>query len=343
MINQVNGLTLGADPELFAEVDGAVIGSEKFIPKDGLGKEHDFAPAKLVRDGVQIELHPEARSRVQDVTTSLAGVFRLLNQHLAKTPQIKVCFSPVVEISRKELMSLSKKSRQLGCMPSKNIYGIKRVQVDGTKYLKRSAAGHIHFGLNNSIYQRQQGMVYKDERKRLVTPADILIGNTCVLIDRDEAQVERRKLYGRVGEYRLPKHGLEYRTPSNFWLRSIALTQLVFGLAEMTVGVLATTIDGGQNLEKELITKVDVKKVIKAVQKNDFELALENWQVVREFIEKYATEKHVLNKQNLAKFEKFVWAVNKEGLEEVFYDDPMKHWSQAVVKGDEWQKFLASV
>ena len=67
---------------------------------------------------------------------------------------------------------------------------------------------------------------------------DIVVGNTCVIMDRAPSQVERRKVYGRAGEYRLPAHGIEYRTLSNFWLRSYQLTHLVFSLARFAINIL---------------------------------------------------------------------------------------------------------
>src|SRR5262249_35468363 len=48
----------------------------------------------------------------------------------------------------------------------------------------------------------------------------------------------RRQFYGRAGEYRLPRHGLEYRTLGNAWLYHPAWTQLLFETARRSLGLV---------------------------------------------------------------------------------------------------------
>jgi len=59
--------------------------------------------------------------------------------------------------------------------------------------------------------------------------ADYLLGVWSVLHDTD---MRRRELYGAAGAYRPKKYGVEYRTMSNFWLRSPQLMREVHKRAQ---------------------------------------------------------------------------------------------------------------
>src|SRR5690606_38791590 len=100
---------------------------------------------------------------------------------------------------------------------------------------------------------------------------DLVVGIPSVLMDRDPSNIERRKLYGRAGEYRLPAHGFEYRTPSNFWLTSYPLMSLVFGLARMAVQMAGSP--HYQLYLREFFSEYSTKEVEHAINSNDFNLA----------------------------------------------------------------------
>lgn len=80
----------------------------------------------------------------------------------------------------------------------------------------RSCGGHIHCGWDNPEFEDQIAMI-----KAL----DIFLGIPSILLDTDK---ERKKLYGKAGACRFKSYGVEWRTPSNFWLASQELTEFVF-------------------------------------------------------------------------------------------------------------------
>lgn len=373
MLEVVNGqLTLGADPEFFIvnKASGEVVGSEKLIPKTGLPVKFKFQTPNPIReravvvDGVQAELNLRPSYCRSTFANEISSAFSGLKLKLAKAPDFKISFAGVVKITPEELASLSDECRVFGCNPSENLYDSSAaVAVDPSKYLYRSAGGHIHLGLSSPIYQPGRGV---DHRRRLIPLLDALVGNTCVLIDRDPGQAERRKNYGRAGEFRLPQHGLEYRTPSNFWLQSYQLFGLVFGLARMAVSTLSTTLNNSGkpalDLERELLTRVDMGKIVRAINKNDFRLAKRNWAGVREFIWKYVQDLGMNSRaetglcdSSLAKFDWFVKKVNEVdpatneiyGLKRFFSEDPLEHWGNQydlnynhTVAGKGWETWL---
>ncbi len=338
MINLESRITYGCDPEAFFERNGEVIGSEKVLPQSGWNY--------VKRDGVQIEFQPLAYGSAKSQVAHLRDVMDSFKNHLTYFPDVKVCFKPVVQVSEAEIATLGEESRLLGCKPSDNIYGFKQIDVDGQVFRTRSAGGHLHIGLydetriwNMNVYP------HLDERARLVPILDVLVGNTCVLFDTDPVQRQRRKMYGRPGEYRLPWHGVEYRTLSNFWMRSPILAELVFGLAQLSVGILSTTLEGKENLEKELLYNLDWRKIVKAIYLNDRTTALENWKVVRDFLIKQAPSGSVVNGGNIRKFDKFIEIVGEQGLD-VFFpmegEAVLKGWTSGSYKVS-WDNFLGSI
>lgn len=326
MVSRISGVQYGCDPELFLERGGKIIGSEKVLPQEGLARG-DYYNSEVVIDGVQIELNPNFAGSVSDLGRGISGAFYRLRTHLGNHAGVRCCFKGVVEVDREELDSLSPKSRLLGCQPSMNVYGSRPITVDATTYRKRSAGGHFHFGLSNlkNIFYRSARI---DERKRLVPLFDIICANTCVMFDRDPLAAERRENYGRAGEFRLPKHGLEYRTLSNFWLRNYSLMSLVLGLADFAISVLNTSLSG-TDIEQELVDNIDIMNVIKAIDLNDFDLARENFEVVRKFMMKHlpSGNEFQIGQDNLHKFLKFVDVVRAKGLEAFFHEDPVEHWA----------------
>ena len=329
---------LGTDPEAFLRKGPEIIGSERVVPAEGLKGRGGVS---IVRDGVQLELTVRAATFRDLVARDIGTAFERLKEEIADFEGVEVDFDPVVAISKEELDSLSECSRIFGCQPSYNYYGLEKPDIDGSKYYFRSAGGHIHLGLSIPIFDNgkytvvgklENGMEDRryeiDKRKRLVPILDALVGNTSVMIDRHPLVVERRKLYGMAGEYRLPYHGLEYRTLSNFWLQSYQLMSLMFGLAKMAVGVLHTELVYNDGTEEKLWKLVDQDAVRDAIHNNDLKLAHQNWEGVKAFIKDqvHYTGGFGISSYNVEKFELFLKGVLDHGLDHWFPEPQLEHW-----------------
>lgn len=364
-LTQLGGLaSLGCDPEFFFEQNGRIIGSEKVI---GRG-DHNIVP-----DGVQAELHTYPFSCRAVGTTAVADYFKGLSNRLkdAKYAGVKVSFRPVVSVTRKELDSLSPDSRVLGCAPSLNVYGQGAGEalskVDAGAYRVRAAGGHIHLGLRMSYphmktarnyYGPDRDYSYKDLSRPepspisydlLVKVLDTFLGNTCVMLDRHPGIKLRRELYGRAGEYRLPKHGLEYRTLSNFWLRSVPLMSFVMGMTRQAVALLYANNTYAPDHALDLLSRVPEAATIEAINTNNIHLARANWARVREFIATnfIGDPKGSTYTENAGQWAlddillpEFDYFLSKD-LSHWFPEDPMDHWCSM---GDThclgWEAFL---
>ena len=335
-------VTLGCDPEFFFEgARGKTTGAEKVLPEAGLvyppgttGKrDGDYtscggvAASKIVIDGVQAELNPRPNTCRANLANEISACFRQLHKELEKNgSKIGVSFKPLVNITQKELDSLSEKSKTFGCAPSTNLYqhAESKITVDPKKYRKRSAGGHIHLGAVGGYGDGvKNALANVDE---MVYMLDIIVGNTSVLLDRNPNNVERRKVYGRAGEYRSKSYGIEYRTLSNYWLQSYQLMSFVTGLARMAVHIVAqSSLKGeGRNFVGEIKAAVKKEDIVKAIQENDFALAYSNFLKIQDIILDIASDcySYPINRDNINQFHWFV----KKGISYWFKEDPFKHW-----------------
>jgi hypothetical protein len=290
----------GCDPEVFIKKTittkkgnkvTRIVGSERLLPEEGIKIGAMWNDrGTLVRDGVQVELNPTSEPCRANHINNVKELFIVLRDEVNKKKDMKICFDQVVTITKKELMSLSPKSRQFGCMPSFNFYDTKELKaeiaVDPKKYMKRSGGGHLHLGEG---YKGDRVGIALRNYDKIIPLLDLVVGNTCVIIDRNPLNAERRKVYGRAGEFRMPAYGVEYRTLSNFWLRDSQIFSLVTGLARTAVSILVNSTDK-KDYYKEIMALVDIKEVQKAINENDLELAKKNWDKIKGWIATNVTQ-----------------------------------------------------
>ncbi len=320
--------SLGCDPEFFFKINKRVVGSEKIIPKEGIKIDRGMGSvSKFIIDGVQAELNPRPNTCRANLANEMSACFKTLKATLDKSGEkVDVSFEQSVKISKTELAKLDKENQVFGCDPSLHAHGesgIKIEEVDPLTHLQRSAGGHIHIGAN---YDGLKNLI-KKEPEKLVQMLDIICGNTCVLVDRDKGNKERRKLYGAAGEYRLPKHGLEYRVLSNFWLQAYPLMSLTFGLARIAVELMsdATNADAYYQAFTEAVDMEDIKK---AINTNNYALAMKNFKKIEKLLCEVTqqTDHFCLWEGNMKDFHYFSKMIKEKGLKHWFDFDPMEHW-----------------
>lgn len=339
---------MGADPEFFFIKEGKTVGAEKVLPKEGLEK---YSVGKVIIDGIQAELNPKQSHCRAYVNDNIAECFKMVKETLKTHPGITAEFTQTVPITKEEMKSLSKENKQFGCTPSRNAYTLKSgIKIkDASRYMKRSAGGHIHLGHGGSAEVKKA----MENTKGLSMMLDIIVGNTCVLLDRNDGNLERRKNYGKAGEFRTPSHGIEYRTLSNFWLRSKPLAGFALGLARLAVEIMINSTETN-NIEKAIRSKVNVRKIRKAINTNDFDLAYENFKkiepILMEIVPKqgnndtvpgneYNNYSYPLTPDTINEFHYVV----KTGLDHWFKENPLDHWTNAMQDGHAntgWESFL---
>lgn len=351
-------VSLGCDPEFFFVNDsGSTVGAEKVIPEEGItykagslahGVKYDGAhtsvkgyDSKVIIDGVQAELNPRANNCRANLGNEIGACFKTLAASLKERGiDAKVFVAPLVKVTKKEMDSLSDKSKIFGCGPSQNVYtgGESQIKVDPKKYNKRGAGGHIHLGAYNDGYNANEKIKTALQNIPVIIPLlDLLLGNTCVLMDRNPDNIERRKNYGRSGEYRIKEYGLEYRTLSNFWLRNYKLMSFVTGLARFIVHVASQS---SPEEIQELLAKVPTEDVKNAINNNDFDLAYNNFlkmeDSIIELAGEYTSDSYPLTSETIKAFHWYV----KKGVDHWFPEDAFAEWLQMKEgHGTGWESF----
>lgn len=332
---QVQGysLNMGCDPEFFLkDIKGIIRGAEKLVPKDGIPGNNGYG--KTIIDGVQVEINPVPSTCRESLAHNISSCFISLKQKLATQNILSLSFDRTIEVSKEELDSLRDENKKFGCDPSSNSYGSKGNSVDLKKidpeeYKYRSAGGHMHLGGASG----ETTKVLKNPTK-LVPLLDILVGNTSVLLDRDPGNIERRKLYGRAGEYRTPPHGLEYRVLSNFWLQACPIMSLVFGSARLCVSILATdNLYGATKLFDAFTGAVKQEDIIQAINENNFDLAMSNFlkiePLIYDLVPKQSPHHFALCPETVPLLNHYIKRVNESplGLKYWHKQDPLEHWT----------------
>jgi hypothetical protein len=361
-IKFIKNIMFGCDPEFFFEdSNGKVIGSEKVL------KKCDKDNMNVVIDGVQAELNPKPSYCRQILAGNIANCFRNLTTTLSdRGIKVAVKIDSLVNVSRQELDSLSEGCQVFGCDPSINIYEegedkTSKIKVDPKKYLKRSAGGHSHLGnayINYITDKRYSENGEYDEyikaAKRIeqalkkspdimVSVLDIIVGNTCVLLDRAEGNKERRENYGRAGEYRLKPYGIEYRSLSNFWLRSYQLMSFVTGLCRFAVHLVSESTPENDYI-KALFDAVSREDIVKAINENDEKLAMANFKKIAHIFmeatdEFSGSDFYPIRKATIEQFYHFVLRIQQKGLPYWFPDEPVDHWCGYYDTRGGWEHF----
>ena len=351
----------GCDPEFFFKKDGKVIESEKVLSEKGLKKKSnqsfinedgvyatktvEVGKPLVIVDGIQAELNPLPDDCRANLAPKIASCFKLIQEKLEEDGELKADFSQTIEVPEEQFKDISDKAKKLGCGGSYNANGNEKseIKINPDTYRKRSAGGHIHLGKGDRGGINIAIANALGNPEKLIPMLDIIVGNTCVLLDRDKGNIERRKVYGKAGEYRTPEHGIEYRVLSNFWLRGYPLMSLVMSLARVAVNIIAT---GGEH-EKAFFDAVDMKDIEKAINENDFDLAMSNFKKIEPLLlqivpKDYTILVHPITEHNIKQFKQFV----KDGIDKHFTEDPMTHWCSKVPIdgfGIGWEGFVSQI
>jgi hypothetical protein len=348
-------VTMGCDPEFFFRKADAVVGAEAVLPKEGL-----VSDGKIIIDGVQAEINPLPSFCRELLKNNIRSCLYTLARHIECTG-IEVDMSRVVRLKNRDMAKLSDDSKKFGCAPSKNDDGEGKIGVDAAKYRYRSAGGHIHIGYFENLADKLEcGDIDEtyynlctDINAAIANPSvtvpllDLIVGNTLVLIDRDKGNIERRKVYGKAGEYRTPKHGLEYRTPSNFWLTSYPMMSLAFGLTRTAVLLAGQSNKMGRpDYVADLMALVPREDVKEAINTNSYTKALRNFKKIKAYLCEVSTKDNYasIHAENVDKFLEFAARVNKDGITKFFPTDPFYHWTNSVLEyGGGWESFINNV
>lgn len=264
--------TLGTDPEIFAvNNQGEIVPAWTFLPGKDAPKKYSIhrKTGAAYWDGFQAEFTTEGTDTcLLWLSDNIQGGLKTIHD-AAKAAGAKLTVDTVLPVNPDVLQREPIEHVQFGCAPSYNAYGLKGNIEDGRNVPFRFAGGHLHFGmtqLTQEPEQRERTIV------KYVKALDMILAVACVSLLGELDNPIRRRFYGQPGEYRMPKHGFEYRTLSNAWLCHPLAMNMVFDLARSVCGLADESMlepwEGNTEETLEIVMDNDIDKARAVLDRN---------------------------------------------------------------------------
>lgn len=223
---------IGCDPEffLFDTEDKQYVSAHTFVP--GTKEEPVPVPYGAIQsDGVAVEYNIIPANTEDEFVKANCEVLSYLRKLVPARYEFH--FAPVAPFSKEYLNSLPEKVRALGCTPDYNAYTKKKNTTPNAEVEFRTASGHIHVGWTND--EDPYNPEHFEAACMLTKSLDYYLGMmSCIF----EGPNIRRDLYGNVGAFRPKSYGMEYRVPSNWWLKHPEYMQMVYQATLYTINRL---------------------------------------------------------------------------------------------------------
>jgi hypothetical protein len=219
--------TFGTDPEfILSDEKGKLKSAIGVVPGDKNNK-FECDGDLFFHDNVLAECVVRPGSDPGELVCNLGDSLRSLAKIVAP---LKITNLAAGNFEEDEMRD--EEARKAGCAVEMCAYEMRTIPPGKIKKLFkkenfRTAGGHVHLGTG----------LGKDHEKclMLVRMLDLFLGVPMLVIDDSPMTIERRKIYGRAGRYRQPDHGIEYRTPGNFWISSPRIVCLFFEICREVV------------------------------------------------------------------------------------------------------------
>lgn len=243
VVQAMEGLTFGCDPELFiVNSDGEFVSAEGLIP--GTKQEPFRVEGGAVQvDGMAAEFNIDPVTNFEDWLSNVTRVQGALRKMLPTGHKLVPAAS--VTFSKEVWDATPDHAKQLGCEPDFNAWTmeINPPPENLENPTMRCAGGHIHIGWTEDIDVTDPDHV--SSCTDLVRQLDWYLGSWSCLADKDKV---RRSLYGKAGAMRFKPYGVEYRVLSNFWLTNKAghlrmWNRLQTGINSMRTNFLPDLVD----------------------------------------------------------------------------------------------------
>ena len=249
--------TLGCDPEVFlTDARGALvascgkIGGDKSMPLplpigDGF---------YMLEDNVAIEFNTAPAESKEQFEQAIEKSLTFIRQYVGDTldltlSPISAAYFPASELAHPGAF-------EFGCEPDFNAWkdGQRNPKPQAADRTLRSCGGHIHVGGFADLSREQ--------KIQLVKYCDLFTGVTSVVMDQKGTL--RRGLYGGAGAFRYKPYGIEYRTPSNFWITKREYTDWAWD-----------SIAGAVNAFEEGVIDIDKigPEIIESINNNNLKMA----------------------------------------------------------------------
>lgn len=213
-------LTIGADPEFFLRNirTQLYVSAHNIVPGDKKNPVKLPDGSTIQADGTAVEFGIEPAETPEEfaekIKSSLNEIRKIIPDHL------KFVFSGCIMYDATTWNTIPDSAKELGCDPDwtahidQNSAGYQNTVVDPGRY--RTGAGHIHLGWTKDEDTHPGGAHFMD-CSAMIYALDRNYQNIKSHID-DTVDL-RENFYGRRRAFRCKPYGVEYRSPSNEWLK----------------------------------------------------------------------------------------------------------------------------
>jgi len=207
---KINNAKIGTDPELF--LYSPLYG--KYVPVCGLvgGTKEKPIPINeenigysLQEDNVALEFTIPPATTKTEFINSINFVKNYITETVLKPLELIPHYVASARFNEDDLSNPA--AQHMGCSKSYDAWSFEEHQVDRSDYTLRTTGMHIHVGYDNPNDQTSID---------IIRAMDLFLGVPSVLIDPDN---ERRKMYGKAGDFRMKKYGVEYRVLSSYFIQ----------------------------------------------------------------------------------------------------------------------------
>jgi len=106
----------------------------------------------------------------------------------------------------------------IGCTPNFDAYKGEMNKMGPFVSGERTGSFHIHIGNAEWKAGKDERLMTRESKHLAVKLMDIFVGCAAVIICGDSSSKDRRKMYGKAGEFRPTPYGIEYRVLENYYL-----------------------------------------------------------------------------------------------------------------------------
>jgi len=215
-------LLLGCDPELFLwdKTKGSYISAEGIVP--GTKEEpRRLKDGAVQRDGTALEFNIEPSASATAFSDCVSNVLNQCQELVGKDIELRA--EPAILFDEEYYATLSENSKQLGCDPDYSAYTGTVNPRPSPIHRMHTGAGHLHLGWTNNADSHGHEHMY--DCQQMVQRLDAYFD---IFKNKWDTDIQRSRLYGARGAYRPKHYGVEYRVPSNAWVKHPKLWPWIF-------------------------------------------------------------------------------------------------------------------
>jgi len=216
--------TIGTDPEFFLVQRGYVRSAHGLIPGNK-ANPHKLEKGACQLDGVAVEFNIDPAKTADEFATNIETVLKQVREIVPK--EYSFHFSPYVQFGAAHWNSIPAEHKQLGCDPDfASLYGeIGQVINSPNPGSVRTGSGHIHIGWTEGADVKDPG--HQTDAMYVAQRCFLWTESIRYVWDQDN---RRHVYYGKAGAHRPKPYGVEYRSPSNVWVKYPKLWPYIFQL-----------------------------------------------------------------------------------------------------------------